>query len=283
MNQPDRERYIAYQDSLEILDNHIRKEQDAKFLLIQKEKQKYYWQQIQKIHEKYPTVPKLTKELPEASLNNNEWDILVQNLTQALSFTIAALVLFIGILLYLLKKRKNKKLPQESPPSIGEKFDSAIANAQRNMQPQKTLEELARAVEKVAPVDQDDANLRPVARKLASTSPTRPSIKKAAVDIPAPEEIQEPMESAAPAQAEKKPVENIPHVPRSAVSYNEIPTEPEPSSSLEDMHDKYEKQNQINSDIIKLARRGYTSSEIARRLKLPQDQIDLMIRLKRES
>jgi hypothetical protein len=35
-------------------------------------------------------------------------------------------------------------------------------------------------------------------------------------------------------------------------------------------------------DVLKLARRGYTSSEIARRLKVSQDQVDFVIRLARE-
>ena len=35
-------------------------------------------------------------------------------------------------------------------------------------------------------------------------------------------------------------------------------------------------------DVLKLARRGYTSSEIARRLKISQDQVDFVIRLARE-
>lgn len=45
---------------------------------------------------------------------------------------------------------------------------------------------------------------------------------------------------------------------------------------------KMEKEDKEKSDILKLARRGYTSSDIARRLRLSQDQIELFLRMHRD-
>ncbi len=45
---------------------------------------------------------------------------------------------------------------------------------------------------------------------------------------------------------------------------------------------KMEKEDKEKSDILKLARRGYTSSDIARRLRISQDQIELFLKMHRE-
>jgi hypothetical protein len=46
---------------------------------------------------------------------------------------------------------------------------------------------------------------------------------------------------------------------------------------------RFDREREEKGDIVKLARRGYTSSEIARRLRIPQDQVETVIRLQRES
>jgi DNA-binding NarL/FixJ family response regulator len=45
---------------------------------------------------------------------------------------------------------------------------------------------------------------------------------------------------------------------------------------------RFEKEREENTEILKLARRGFTSSEIARRLRVAQDQVETVIRLHRE-
>lgn len=52
----------------------------------------------------------------------------------------------------------------------------------------------------------------------------------------------------------------------------------EPASRVSD----FEREEQQKAEVIKLARRGFTSSEISRRLRLSQDQVEILIRLKRE-
>jgi hypothetical protein len=46
--------------------------------------------------------------------------------------------------------------------------------------------------------------------------------------------------------------------------------------------EKYEREEQRKAAVIKLARRGSTSSEISRRLKISQEEVELIIRLNRE-
>ena len=45
---------------------------------------------------------------------------------------------------------------------------------------------------------------------------------------------------------------------------------------------RFEEEDAQRGDILKLARRGFTSSEIARRLKVPQDQVEVVIRMQRD-
>ena len=45
---------------------------------------------------------------------------------------------------------------------------------------------------------------------------------------------------------------------------------------------RLEQEDRLKSDILKLAHRGYTESEIARRLKMPPEQVAQVIRLARE-
>jgi preprotein translocase subunit SecG len=45
---------------------------------------------------------------------------------------------------------------------------------------------------------------------------------------------------------------------------------------------RFEEEAEQKESVLKLARRGYTSSEIARRLRMAQDQVELIVRLNRE-
>ena len=46
---------------------------------------------------------------------------------------------------------------------------------------------------------------------------------------------------------------------------------------------RYDREREENAEIVKLSRRGFTSSEIARRLRVPQDQVETVIRMHREA
>ena len=45
---------------------------------------------------------------------------------------------------------------------------------------------------------------------------------------------------------------------------------------------RLEQEDRLKSDILKLVHRGYTESDIARRLRMPQEQVSQVIRLYRE-
>jgi hypothetical protein len=67
---------------------------------------------------------------------------------------------------------------------------------------------------------------------------------------------------------------------------NVAETKPAVDDSLKELYPstlkKMEKEDKEKSDILKLARRGYTSSDIARRLRLSQDQVELFLRMHRD-
>jgi hypothetical protein len=63
---------------------------------------------------------------------------------------------------------------------------------------------------------------------------------------------------------------------------SELPfTDPKPTGSIL-KPTRFDQEDEQKTEILKLARRGFTSSEIARRLKVPQDQVELIIRLQRD-
>jgi len=46
---------------------------------------------------------------------------------------------------------------------------------------------------------------------------------------------------------------------------------------------RFDREREQREDILKLSRRGYTSSEISRRLRIPQDQVEIIIRMQRDT
>ena len=68
------------------------------------------------------------------------------------------------------------------------------------------------------------------------------------------------------------------------------PLPPEEDEESYDIHSKptvnfkrYDTEKKEKADVVRLARRGYTSSEISRRLRIPQDQVEFIIRMEREN
>lgn len=154
----------------------------------------------------------------------------------------------------------------------------------------------------------DDANRSPNTEELViqplTPEPKRPREKRVSVESPAlgaPEPVSEPVEE--PVVPEQ--VSSVPEEPVSAPVVEPVPEEPvapepEPVSAAKEKPaseparrepivlmtpaalTRLEQEDRLKSDILKLAHRGYTESEIARRLKMPPEQVAQVIRLARE-
>ena len=154
----------------------------------------------------------------------------------------------------------------------------------------------------------DDANRSPNTEELViqplTPEPKRPREKRVSVESPAlgaPEPVSEPVEEpVVPEQVSSAPEEPVSAPVVEPVPEEPIAPEPEPVSAAKEEPaseparrepivlmtpaalTRLEQEDRLKSDILKLAHRGYTESEIARRLKMPPEQVAQVIRLARE-
>ena len=156
-------------------------------------------------------------------------------------------------------------------------------------------EETSGAAEEVTRDDvaNDDENRSPNTEELViqplTPEPKRPREKRISVESPALAEsapVSEPVEEPAapePVVAEEPAVPEPAPAPVEEAVVAEEPAAPEPIVAMTPAAlTRLEQEDRLKSDILKLAHRGYTESEIARRLKMPPEQVAQVIRLARE-
>ncbi len=270
--QGQEELYYTYIDSLEALDFKIRNGSDSKILIINKERQKYYRNKVESIRNKLAGNEPENQSAPtEQSTGNISSTILT-----ALAIPIGILLVLIVIVIYLIRKKKPEPiLPHEPKPSLTKRFDDAIEQANAKKQPRDSISTMLKTLnqtleEKRAQQGEGDQPLGVIKEKKER--------QRVFAETNAMQHTQE-IETIAPAEPER-----IIHKETGSGKIEIIPPETPINSSLteDNAEESFEKEAQINTDVIKLARRGYTSSEIARRLRISQDQVDLIIRMQRE-
>ena len=123
---------------------------------------------------------------------------------------------------------------------------------------------------------------------IAQTAPAAPAAASAAEEY-APAQDEAPAEIAeAPAQeAELREAQNARPGEPQEVAAPESPSSTNKEESAPDVLSpaaltRLEQEDRLKSDILKLVHRGYTESDIARRLRMPQEQVSQVIRLYRE-
>ncbi|MGL1901441.1 MAG: helix-turn-helix domain containing protein [Fibrobacterales bacterium] len=271
------EKYHTYIDSLNTLDFKIRNETDSKIKLLDQERQKYYRTKIETIRSKLAGESIDTESNSEQSVESLSSTILT-----ALAIPIGILILLIAVVIYLIRRKKPEPvLPQDPKPSLAQRFDNAIEQANTKQRPKESISMMLKTLnksleekkaEKSAGVTTDQEAPQGVARDRAEKPRVRVSSNTFTETEAVP--VIPPTESIVQKETDSGKIEIIspetPFVP---------PLVDDESETKEEV---FEKEAQINADVIKLARRGYTSSEIARRLRISQDQVDLIIRMQRE-
>jgi hypothetical protein len=289
--------YNAWRDSLDRIDLLVRTEQDPRVLRLQKEQQKYFWNKLKSARAAIVIPPPVSTEQTVKVSSDPQAEGLVKFLSRIL--TIAAIVLaLIIVLLLLMLKRKNTRLTRhlsslqederfkgsragmlDSEPTRApiRKAKSARTPSPNSLPDTANLDLSALATQIVAGArrnPQTSTNPTPAPDSRQTLPPLRPTAKqrvthalKGLADALSTLKSEGPVVSA---NDNGKPrVKSQNHLRPTQASQVLAPT-------------RYEREREENTEIIKLARRGFTSSEIARRLRVPQDQVETVIRMQRD-
>lgn len=293
--------YLTWRDSVDAIDLLIRSEQDPRILRSLKERQQYFWKKLQSARQSIP--PPLPEPLPAvaAVAESTPTTIaiadegLVKFLSKVLTITAAVLVLLIGILLLLLKRRKDVLTRHLEAIREDDRFQGARSGV-LDSEPQRhatrlpknartsspnavpdtknlDLGELAatltgRTIPPQAP--RDGSPLRPTAKQRVTTAlkglaEALSALKEDGTSSASPSGKQDESRT----ESEKSRVRS-PNILRPTVANQVFATT------------RFEREQEENTEILKLARRGFTSSEIARRLRIPQDQVETVVRMHRD-
>jgi len=312
--------YQSLRDSIDALDLLIRAESDPTRLKGFKDRQEYFWQRLVATRAALTPPTPQPGALPVSSPQNDEQEFggLVQILTKVLIGTAAVLGTIILVLAIMLRRRKaevTRKLEAlksddrfKSPRGgFQEAADPTLVRPRRradgqdatlpgatslpNVQPRSTpapgpttTAQPAIPPTSFGPIDANSefdhtvlatqtANLRPTARQRVTNAIKGLAEALAALKTP----------TAAPERATRT---RLRVTSQNSTRYTQG-MEPTRFEGLPDPHPleatRFDREREEKGDIVKLARRGYTSSEIARRLRIAQDQVETVIRLQREN
>ena len=287
--------YQEWRDSIDALDVLIRNESQAHLIQIHKEQQAYLWKKIQDARQVLAEPPVSTEYTLSAQG-------LAQLLSKVLAITAAILILFIFVLLGLLKRKKTlltrqlNTIQQEDrfkEPKGGflnedwtnpESFDpqsSVDFSPPQGFKPSNTTE-----IRSPNALDDDETSSSTDASPKVKVAPqaTKTQVPKG-YSRPSPNHIR-PTARHKVTKALKglaEALSTLKEEPKTKVrSPNSDFKDPNPTKSVL-QPSRFDKEKEIKEEIIKLARRGFTSSEIARRLRISQDQVETIIRLQRDA
>lgn len=283
--------YLSWRDSLDRIDLQVRTEQDPRILRTLKDRQQYFWKKLQSARQAIPSPAPEPVVAPAAKIAKPGPDEdLVKFLSKVLTITAAVLVILIGVLLFFLKRRREVLTRHLEAIREDDRFQGARAGM-LDVEPQKHANRIPKSTRTSSPNSLPDTaalNLGQLAATLAPPelhasregSPLRPTAKQRvttalkglAEALSALKEEGTPTgtkQDVARADQEKSRVRS-PNILRPTVASQVLA----PS--------RFEREQEENSEVLKLARRGFTSSEIARRLRIPQDQVETVVRMHRD-
>lgn len=290
--------YLSWRDSVDAIDLLIRSEQDPRILRSLKERQQYFWKKLQSARQSIP--PPLPEPLPAVAASTPTTiavadEGLVKFLSKVLTITAAVLVILIGILLLLLKRRKDVLTRHLEAIREDDRFQGARSGVLDN-EPQRHITRLpknARTSSPNAVPDTKNLDLGELAASLTGRSippqaprdgsPLRPTAKQRVTTAlkglaEALSALKE--DGTTPTSASDKQDESRTDLEKSRVRSPNIlrPTVANQVFATT----RFEREQEEITEILKLARRGFTSSEIARRLRIPQDQVETVVRMHRD-
>lgn len=293
-------RYKELNDSLSILDIEIRESKTPELRLLNKERKNLLQAKVESLRNNFVGETLLDGDLP-IQTKLPSWLINIKNL---IYFVVSVLALFIITLSFLLLKQKRKQkvnledLYDQSKlkQSKAQKVEANFSNSNPKEKIENPLSKLSEILEKEREEPQSTPNsagpsdkismMDALNQKKSPVSSHEDSVfnfDEAVKNPRSRSEIRKQLHSS-------ETIENLKPLPSKSDELDKIfdwpldeaPTSPKKSdvypSTLRDLDNR----DKRNSDILKLARRGFTSSEISRRLKTSQDEIEILIKLHRE-
>lgn len=251
--------------------------------------------------------------------DEEEFGGLVRTLTKVLAATAGVLVLAIVILLVMLRRRRNEVTRKLEALKTEDRFKSPRGGFQQSADP--TLVRPRRRSEGADPTMMSAPsagtglpNVQPRRAESAMPPMSTPSVTAPRSILGADEEFDQTVLATQTPNLRPTARQRVTNAIRGlaeALAALKTPTATAESSrsrarvtsqnstrytqsmdttrmgGLPDPHPleatRFDREREEKGDIVKLARRGYTSSEIARRLRIPQDQVETVIRLQREA
>jgi len=283
--------YLQWRDSLDQMDLLIRTEQDPLLLKTHKERQRYFWNKLQSVRNTLVTVD--STQTNKATTSPTD-DGLVKFLSKVLTATALILLALILLLLMLLRRKKVALTKHLDALKEDQRFQG---NRSGEVNDDSTPRAPIRRAPRVAAAYAASPNRMPETSSL-DLSPNEPAMPDA-------------MESRAGAALRPTARQRVTHALRGlAEALNALKSEtgdgtPNPTTQDPTRGDatrakvrsqngrstqasqvlaptRYEREREENAEIVKLSRRGFTPSEIARRLRVPQDQVETVVRMSRD-
>lgn len=306
------EDYQSLRDSIDMLDLAIRTETDPRMLKGLKDRQEYFWERLSSTRASL-TPPPATDPVKTVETEEQEFGGLMQTLTKVLVATAGVLLLVIGILVVMLRRRKNEVTRKLEALKSDDRFKSPRGGFQEsndptlvrprrradgnqdatlpgsnlpNVQPRNPtmpMPQATAAYQAMSTASQPEydhtvlatqtSGLRPTARQRVTNAIKGLAEALAALKAPVadPDRLTRPRVRVT-SQNSTRYTQSM-----DSTRFDGLP-DPHPLEAT-----RFDREREEKGDIVKLARRGYTSSEIARRLRIPQDQVETVIRLQRES
>jgi len=297
--------YLSWRDSLDRIDLQIRAEQDPLLQRSLKERQKYFWNRLNSAR---ATIIPLPADPVIQTVNASHTpaaDNLVRYLGKVL--TIAAVVLgaVILFLLYLLRRKRSALTKHLTALQEDDRFSGARSGM---VDPDKPRTPLKMPSTKHRPSPNSfpatgPLDLNALAQQITAQAQARKTQGNKTVKSPPPAHPQQDGSYVLRPTARQRVTSALKGL---ADTLNQLKSDNPDNATTRQQgtrseRDKarvpsqniirntqaqqifaptrFEKEREDNTEILKLARRGFTSSEIARRLRVAQDQVETVIRL----
>lgn len=270
------QKYYSLQDSIGSLSYSLRQDIEPKIAQIQKDRIELFQTQISDLRVK---ISRINTQQSHLTPSSSSLDYFKTPMGQIILWVLVAISTLTGMLWIIAQRRKRNKGKIKLPKKPPVKDSSPEGNSSL----EQLLDTLNANREAQAPIAQNPANQTLADRTpIAQARPKAPRAPQARVASPnLDQKPSQPQQS----QEFQQPLNSIQEIPGSKIQPSQTPQLRPPVNSEEifpSSLNRFDQEDKQKSDVIKLARRGYTSSEIARRLKLSQDQVEFIIRLQRE-
>lgn len=282
--------YQLWRDSLEYTDQQIRDEVDPKRIGMLKERQTYFWKRLQSVRNNLQSSQAAIDPLREKPKSDQD---LIRFLTKVLTITAIALLFLIFILYVFLHRRKAALTRKLDTLQQDTRFSGARAGNINEAPPSPRAPRAAplsgkRPSPNTLPptVDLDLSSLQFEEQNTQANHPHTQSLPTHGLRPTAKQRVTMALQGLAEAlgtlrsdPTEQKPAGQKGHHAGKTPSPNVF--RPTQANTLF-TPTRFEQEKDDSNEVVKLYRRGFTPSEIARRLRIPQDKVEMIIRLHRD-